>query len=243
MKFTRLNKELLFLLILLLSSCSYLPFRDNAQLNENVGQITVLDTTKSPSASINVISPAEMNKAHLAKINTIDKFLVQARIAVQTQERSFSGATRWQHQGHTDDIAVLSPLGGQIASIKKNIDGVQLKTSDGKILNAKNVEDLTAENLGWRLPLSGLSYWIIGRPSNKLAEDIEWDFEGRITKLSQDGWKIEYTQYTQIGDYWLPKKILLLSPKLNLKLVVQDWSNINSINIQSETSPATTTYQ
>lgn len=226
------TKQLCLLLLCLLSSCAYLPFKTDSQHNDKSEASQPTQTTPSPK---NSASPAELNKAHIAKINTINQFLVQARIAAQTPDRSFSGATRWLHQGENDDIAVLSPLGGQIASIKKSVDGVVLNTSDGKIFNAKNVEDLTADNLGWSLPLTGLSFWILGRPTHKLAQDIEWDLNGRITKLSQDGWKIEYAQYEHIGDYWMPKKILLSSPLLNLKLVVQEWSNINTSLINTQT--------
>lgn len=244
MRGAKFTSGLLLLSSFLLTACSSLPWLSKKQ-NEGVvaeSQANVADTTVESAVSASVaepasgLSPAELHDAHMLKINKIDQFKLQTRMAVQTEQRSFSGATRWQHQKDTDDISVMSPLGGQVASIKTSAEGVELKTSEGKTFNAKDVETLTEETLGWRLPLSGLSYWVLGRPTKKLAESMEWDLQGRITKLFQDGWKIEYSQYVLVGDYWLPKKILLLSPNLNLKLVVQEWSEVKAKAL--ETAPA-----
>lgn len=233
---TKLTSSLLLVSTLLLSACSSLPLvskgQDGAQSNENqasVSNAVVAEATTPTGAELpSGLSPAELHDAHMLKIYSINQFQLQTRMAVQTEQRSFSGATRWQHQEDADDISVLSPLGGQVASIKTSVEGVELKTSEGKTFNAKDVETLTEETLGWRLPLSGLSYWVLGRPTKKLAESMEWDLQGRVTKIFQDGWKIEYSQYVLVGEYWLPKKILLLSPNLNLKLVVQEWSDVKA---------------
>lgn len=235
MNSTQLTGGLLLVSSLLLSACSSLPLMNKEQdgqildnqailPNEEVAVAATAQVAESPSG----LRPAELHDAHMLKINSINQFHLQTRMAVQTEQRSFSGATRWRHQEDADDISVLSPLGGQVASIKTSADGVELKTSEGKTFNAKDVETLTEETLGWRLPLSGLSYWVLGRPTKKLAESMEWDLQGRVTKIFQDGWKIEYSQYVLVGEYWLPKKILLLSPNLNLKLVVQEWSDLKA---------------
>ena len=161
---------------------------------------------------------------HLASLANIKQFKLQGRIGVQTEGKGFSGTTHWQHDNAGDNIALFSPLGGQIATIKTAADGVELVTSDGKSFSAKDAETLTQQNLGWSLPMQGLTDWVLGRPaSGSNASDIILDSTGRLTKLKQDGWEIEYPEYVETSGQQLPGKINLRNPKLYLKLVVEQW--------------------
>ncbi|HLD09287.1 MAG TPA: lipoprotein insertase outer membrane protein LolB [Methylophilaceae bacterium] len=169
-------------------------------------------------------SPAAAYQQHLASLANIKQFKLQGRIGVQTEGKGFSGTTHWQHDDAGDNIALFSPLGGQIATIKTTTDGVELVTSDGKSYSAKDAETLTQQNLGWSLPMQGLTDWVLGRPaSGSNASDMIWDSTGRLTKLKQDGWEIEFPEYTEVNGQQLPGKINLRNPKLYLKLIVEQW--------------------
>lgn len=149
---------------------------------------------------------------------------MQGRIGVQTEGKGFSGSSNWQHDGQSDNISLFSPLGAQVATIKTAPDGVTLVTEDGKTYRAADVETLTLQNLGWSLPMRGLPDWILGRPAASMIKEQQWDEAGRLTRLKQDGWDIEYSQYIEINGYQLPTKVTLRSPKLNLKLVIERWA-------------------
>ena len=176
-----------------------------------------------------------LNRQHLDKLATIKQFSLKGRIAVNTEGKGYSGNLTWVHNPDTDKIEMFSPLGGKVSEINKNSTEVTLITSDGKHFNAIDAETLTQNTLGWRLPLSGLVDWLIGRPAankneaNSTATDITLDELGRIVTLKQDGWDIEYAQYANINGYSLPNKITLRSTKVNLKLLVENWNSINSI--------------
>ena len=178
-----------------------------------------VSSTNPPQAS----SVAEINQQQLASLASIHEFSMQGRIGVQTEGKGFSGSSHWQHDGQNDNIALFSPLGGQVATIIASNDGVQLVTSDGKIFRAADVETLTQQNLGWSLPMRGLPDWILGRPTASPVQLQQWDEAGRLTRLQQDGWDIEYAQYADTGGYQLPGKVTLLSLKLNLKLIIEHW--------------------
>jgi outer membrane lipoprotein LolB len=168
--------------------------------------------------------PAAAYQQHLASLADIRQFSLQGRIGVQTEGKGFSGGTHWQHDNAGDNIALFSPLGSQIASIKTTADGVELVTSDGKSFSAKDAETLTQQNLGWGLPMQGLPDWVLGRPAaGSNASDSIWDSAGRLTKLKQDGWEIEYAEYVEASGQQLPGKINLRNPKLYLKLIIERW--------------------
>lgn len=185
------------------------------------GCVSVPATQTEPSASTR-----ELRAQHLQQLASIQQFSMQGRIGVQTNGKGFSGSLHWQHNSTEDDINLYSPLGSQVASIRKTPDQVTLKDSAGKSFSAADAETLTQETLGWKLPLTGLADWSIGRPTLSPIQNSTWNEQGLLTNLDQDGWKIEYDNYEQQGVYMLPGKIFLKSDKLNLKLLVEKWNNL-----------------
>jgi len=162
-------------------------------------------------------------RPHLQRISEISSFAIVGRIAVLTETKGFSGTMRWHHHADGDDIAFYSPLGTQLGQLNADADGVTLATSNQKTYRADDAEALTQQTLGWSLPMAGLSDWILGRPESGAAEILAWDQAGHIAHLRQNGWDIEYPSYQEVGRLQLPGKILLKSPKLDLKLVVETW--------------------
>lgn len=163
------------------------------------------------------------HQRHLDGLAEISQFNIQGRIGVQTEGRGFSGSTHWQHQAKRDSIALFSPMGGQVANIRATPDNVVLIDSDGKSYEAADAETLTQKTLGWRLPMKGLPDWVLGRPAPGNVDESCWDQNGRLTRLKQHGWDISYAQYQDSDGYQLPGKVTLVSPKLNLKLIIERW--------------------
>ena len=165
-----------------------------------------------------------LRQQHVQSLASIRQFSLQGRIGVQTNGKGFSGSMQWLHTPTDDNIALFSPLGSQVASIKKTPDQFTLEDASGKSYSAVDAETLTQEILGWRLPLNGLADWCVGRPTQSPVQNSIWNEQGVLTNLEQDGWKIEYSNYEQQGAVLLPNKIYLKSDKLNLKLLVEKWN-------------------
>ena len=191
-----------------------------------------LITALAGCASTPVAKPAPdaaaltLRQQHLQSLGQIQQFSLQGRIGVQTNGKGFSGSMQWLHNKTDDSIALFSPLGSQVASIKKTPDQFTLEDASGKSYTAADAETLTQEILGWRLPLKGLADWSVGRPTQSPIQNSLWNEQGALTHLEQDGWKIEYSNYQQQGSYLLPNKIYLKSEQLNLKLLVEKWNQL-----------------
>jgi outer membrane lipoprotein LolB len=185
----------------------------------------------SGCASVPPSAPAQstvqdIHQQHLARLAQIQHFSLKGRLGVVTQKQGFSGGIDWHHQLTNDNIEVFSPLGGKIADISKTATEVTLTSQDGHSIQANDAESLTELAMGWRLPLSGLSAWSLGRPNNSKIESSNWDEQGHLTSLKQDGWEISYEDYSENSGYFLPRKIILKSEKVNLKLLVEQWSDL-----------------
>lgn len=169
----------------------------------------------------------ELYRQHMQSTAGISAFSIAGRMALQTEQRGFSGTMRWQHAASGNHLAFFSPLGSQVADIASNAEGYTLTTSDQKVYAAQDAETLLQQTMGWSLPLQGLSHWVLGRPTSGDFEAIDWDAAGRFTRLRQHGWDIEYPAYMTVNNVTLPSKVLLKSPKLNLKLLIERWEDLS----------------
>lgn len=178
-------------------------------------------------ASQPAIKPAADAATHTQHLNSlahIETFSLKGRIAVNTNGKGYSGSVSWAHQPDQDTLDVFTPLGGKAAHIVKNTTEVSLTNAKGETVSAQSVEALTEKTLGWRLPLSGLSDWAVGRPTAAPITHQAWDALGRLTQLEQQGWQIDYAQYTPYLNTALPQKITLKNQNLQLRLVIEQWS-------------------
>lgn len=153
---------------------------------------------------------------------SIDYFSLTGRVGVQYEQEGYSGGLKWQHRAVEDDLLILSPLGQGIARIKKNVAGMTLTTADGQTFQAPDAESLTQQALGWRLPLEGMQYWVLGLPSPKTPYEIEKNSQ-HITRLTQDGWRIDYLSFKNEMGAMLPAKIVLQQGTLEIKLIIDKW--------------------
>ena len=183
------------------------------------GCVTQPSSSSSPPAPIN----ASINQQHIAALANINSFSLRGRLGVVTQKQGFSGSIEWQHQHAGDNIDVYSPVGGKIANIAKTADGVTLTDQKGRSISAQDAESLTEMTLGFRLPLTGLSDWALGKPTASKIDTSTWDEKGRLLTLKQDGWDISYENYANNNGVDLPNKIVLKSEKVNLKLLIENW--------------------
>jgi outer membrane lipoprotein LolB len=152
-------------------------------------------------------------------------FELMGRVSAKGGDKGFAGGVRWSHTGTDDNIHLLSPFGQIVAQIKSNKDIVLLTTSEQKIYRAVDVENLTKQVLGWRLPLLCLQYWVRGVNSPKTKSEVDRDTDGRIIGIRQDGWAITYTGYfpSQLIQTERPRVLVLNRSNLKIKLVIDNW--------------------
>ncbi len=152
-------------------------------------------------------------------------FNLQGRVSLRNQHQRNSGNIRWQHTPIDDEISLFSPLGQTIAVINNNAQGAYLTTAEKKNYRATNVESLTAEVLGWRLPLSGLQYWILGKHAPATASAKDLDQNGQVVAIRQDGWRITYIDYFAMENSQVvrPRIVELNYRDLKIRLVVDNW--------------------
>lgn len=181
----------------------------------------------TPTPPANTTTQAQALQQHIEKIAAIRAFSLKGRIGVQADGKGFSGPITWQHQTERDIITLYSPLGSPVALIEKAGGKVTLTDAKGNMLTEDNLQTLTEKTLGWSLPLEGLTDWALGRPSGQRIQLQFRDADGRLIKLKQEDWDIDYQSYMRHEDAVLPQRLNLRRVEANVKLVVENWSDIS----------------
>ena len=170
-----------------------------------------------------IVRQPQADRVPVASVEKVDAFQLSGRVGVKHEEQGFSGNLRWQHTAQRDDILILSPLGQGVAQIERNGAGVVLTTADQQRYQAQDVETLTETVLGWRLPLAGMRYWVLGRAAPGKAE-MQLDQSNRPRRLMQDGWQIDYLAYREADGLVLPQKMTMHRADLEMKLIIDEWA-------------------
>jgi outer membrane lipoprotein LolB len=152
-------------------------------------------------------------------------FEVEGRAAIRYGNEAGSTRIAWRHGTESDDMLITGPLGQGIARITRRGGEVTLTTADAREHRASDAESLTESVLGWRMPLTGLPDWIRGRPVAGRQSKLSRDDAGRLAKLEQDDWKIEYLAWN--GD--LPSRMTLAregaAGPIELRLIIDQWKS------------------
>jgi outer membrane lipoprotein LolB len=148
------------------------------------------------------------------------EFELRGRVAIRYRDEAATGNIAWRHARDADEMLITSSLGQGIARLVRDGGTVTLTTRDGRDYAAADAESLTEQVLGFRVPLSGLPDWVLGRPSSGLAQ-ARRDSAGRLEELEQDGWRVSYESWSDDGTR--PVRLTLAYPGMQLRLVVNEW--------------------
>src|SRR5690606_6365264 len=120
-------------------------------------------------------------------------------------------------------LRVIAPLGGGTLQLRGDASGVTAQTSKGEVYGAADAETLLRQQTGVVLPVTSLRYWALGRPAPGGDAEQSLDGHGRLARLRQGGWEINYTSYRSVGELELPDKIVLENGQIQVRLVVDSW--------------------
>jgi outer membrane lipoprotein LolB len=164
----------------------------------------------------------------------LDHFALEGRFSLYHESRSVSGRLSWVHRGASSEVLLSSPFGQGMAEIVTDARGAQLKSADGKVFVAPDVETLTQDVLGYPLPLEQLADWVRGRVPPGATR---FDALGRAERMQQADWQVEYG-YGNDDPGSPPIRIIAKrAGAFELRLFVQEWRSLSSEESSGEKSP------
>ena len=158
----------------------------------------------------------------------LNGWALKGRIGIQTDKEGVTATLHWAQIGDRYQLRFIAPLSQGTYELKGNQNQVSLKTSNNEQFIAEDPEQLLLENVGWKVPLSGLHYWIRGIPEPNIKIDkMVKDEKGRIMDMEQAGWRISILRYTEVDKFELPGKLFLQNDRFKLRLVIQGWQTLS----------------
>lgn len=169
-------------------------------------------------------SPDALWQLRLAQQSELQQWAFVGRTAIVQGREGWNAGIVWEEQNQEFHIRLSGPFSQGGVALDGNSEAVTLTLDDGEQLSAPTAEQLLAEAMGWLLPVSALRDWVRGVPYAKVAVDKqELDEQGRLIRLEQAGWQIEFLRYMPFEHYSMPEKVFMKHPELSVRLIVSDW--------------------
>ncbi len=159
-----------------------------------------------------------------ARLANIDRWTVIGKLGIRSTRDSWSAGIQWQQDRDSYSIRLSGPLGQGLMELRGAPGQVEMHTSDDDVYRAGTAEELMQAHAGWRVPLTGLRYWILGRPDPESPiRTLALDPAGRLAELHQLGWVVRFERYGEFDGETLPTRMTLENVRVRAKLVLRSW--------------------
>lgn len=153
--------------------------------------------------------PTATWQARQSQLIALKSWRVQGRLSARTPDDGWQASVRWVRDNDRHDIDLWGPLGRGHVRLVQDRYGAVLRDAQDNTYWAEDGQRLLFDTTGWWLPLDGLNYWVLGVPMPQTPNEHDLDQWGRLTKLTQLGWDIEFLQYQRQGTYEFPRKLFI----------------------------------
>lgn len=161
--------------------------------------------------------------SQIPKTEALQRWTIAGKVNLRTPQQNDTASFDWQ-QDNTQHYRMMisGPFGIGRNSLEQQDDHAVLTNGNGTF-QAASPEGLMQQQLGWALPISSLYYWARGLPAPDQTYRMTPDTCGYPETLEQQGWRIDYSQWTFADGYWLPSRMKMHYGQLNATLLLKEW--------------------
>jgi outer membrane lipoprotein LolB len=162
-------------------------------------------------------------QSHRLAMSELQQWSFTGKLAIRTAQGADSARLRWSQQGDDLQLEVSGPIGvKQIVFVKEDS---RLRVLEGNQWRSLTAEEASLEpQLGWPLPLDLLPWWLRGLPAPELPTTEQIVTDGRLQKLDQAGWQVEYSGYRPVDGRVLPGKMMFRRGDVQGKIIFKHWT-------------------
>jgi outer membrane lipoprotein LolB len=144
---------------------------------------------------------------------SLSSWQLQGKIGVRSDRGNANLGFVWDQSPDSFEITLTGALGVLVARLTGGTSEAVLALPDGREYRGAGIDNLLEIQLGYRLPVSLLAYWVRGIPDPGFA------YEKTAMGFNQQGWQVEFQQYSPSG----PRKIQVRQADIRLRLVALEW--------------------
>lgn len=160
--------------------------------------------------------------AREATLAAIGDWSLHGRLGVSDGHDSGSGSLEWTQHASAFRFSVHAPVTGKTWVLSGDegyarLDGLREQPVDGR-----DAASLLDRELGWKVPVTELRYWVRGQRAPGAAE-IEFRGDGLPVLIAQGGWTVRYLDYDVAQDPPMPSKVFASRGDYKVRLAIRDW--------------------
>jgi outer membrane lipoprotein LolB len=110
------------------------------------------------------------------------------------QPESLTGNFNWTQRPGRVDVSLASPLGQTIAAIRVTPGSATLTQADRAPRVAQDIDTLSAQELGWALPVAGLRDWLQGYATDASGKRFAAS-PANNSVYTADGWRLRFVSW------------------------------------------------
>jgi outer membrane lipoprotein LolB len=122
------------------------------------------------------------------------------------QPQGLNGDFTWTQRPGNIDVELFGPLHQTQALINVTPQSATLTLTDGKPRTAKDIDTLTAQALGWTLPVSGLRDWLQGHATDAQGKPFTAS-PANNNVYTKDGWRLRFAEWQKGEGTPMPRVI------------------------------------
>ena len=174
--------------------------------------------------------PERLWVAHSRAVAAFDHWQLTGRIGVSATGRSYHAALFWQQWDRRYTLRLVGPLGQGALLLDGDAQRVVLRTGRGERVVAEDAGALLARYVGVAVPVTSLRYWVRGLPAPDVPHRRVLDAQGRLHRLVQNGWTMDYLVYHAPGRERpaMPARIHLTQGAWQVRVFAADWQPIRA---------------
>ncbi len=154
----------------------------------------------------------------------VDEWEFAGRIGVSAGDEGFNGQLRWRQDGVVFRARINGPLG--IGTVFINGDRRKITVTDrnGTVTELHDAEVELRQMYGWTIPVTSLRFWALGIPDPGSPAETEFGEDGQLSKLRQQNWEVDITQYREGGGQLMPRRLTAVNDDVKVRLVIDNWT-------------------
>ena len=153
------------------------------------------------------------------RLESLTAWEMRGRLAVDAAGDAYQGRFRWRRDGDRLTLSVRGPLGAGGVDVDGTAEALTVRAR-GESWALTDPETQLSELLGWWLPVTSLSDWLLGLPDEAHAAAPVFDAAGRLASLEQRLWHLDFPAYQLAGGVAVPRSIEMAHAALRLELTV-----------------------
>ena len=168
-------------------------------------------------------SPATHQAKREAALAAVPAWSMSGRLAITNGKDGGSGRIEWRQAGPRFDVTLSAPVTRQSWRVTGGEGDAVLEGLEGGTRTGPDAAALVFEATRWRIPVDALVRWVRG--SGSPGATLAYAADGRLQRLTEAGWVIDYADWRQIGGVELPGRVEAKQGEARVRLVVDDWAS------------------